>query len=144
MGEFETKNATAAGGDAAVGAAQPDEAAGVPPLPDDALIILPVRNTVLFPGIVLPLTVRRERSVAAAQEAARSERPIGVVLQRNPEVMEPGPDDLHAIGTVAAIHRLEIPYGRFERRIALPAGRFEVARSDLVDGCLTLSLRKLA
>lgn len=41
------------------------------------------------------------------------------------------------------IRRLEIPYGRFERRIALPAGRFEIGRRDLTDGCLTLTLRKL-
>jgi HSP20 family molecular chaperone IbpA len=41
------------------------------------------------------------------------------------------------------IHRLEIPYGRFERRIELPAGRFDVVRRDLTDGCLTLGLRKL-
>jgi HSP20 family protein len=41
------------------------------------------------------------------------------------------------------IHRLEIPYGRFERRIELPAGRFDVVKRDLVDGCLTLGLRKL-
>jgi HSP20 family molecular chaperone IbpA len=40
----------------------------------------------------------------------------------------------------AAIHRLEIPYGRFERRVRLPAGRFELARSELVSGCLVLSL----
>jgi HSP20 family protein len=43
----------------------------------------------------------------------------------------------------AAIHRLEIPQGRFERRIALPAGRFELAKRMLADGCLTLVLRKL-
>jgi HSP20 family molecular chaperone IbpA len=43
----------------------------------------------------------------------------------------------------AAIHRLEIPQGHFERRIALPAGRYELARRELADGCLTLVLRKL-
>jgi HSP20 family protein len=43
----------------------------------------------------------------------------------------------------AIIHRLEIPHGRFERRIALPAGRYEVERRDLADGCLILGLRKL-
>jgi HSP20 family molecular chaperone IbpA len=43
---------------------------------------------------------------------------------------------------VAAIHRMEIPLGRFERRIVLPAGRFELARRDLADGCLTLTLIK--
>ncbi|HSQ03007.1 MAG TPA: LON peptidase substrate-binding domain-containing protein, partial [Burkholderiales bacterium] len=44
------------------------------PLPEDALIILPVRNLVLFPGVVLPITIGRARSRAAAQEAARSQR----------------------------------------------------------------------
>ncbi|MFO1075136.1 MAG: Hsp20/alpha crystallin family protein [Geminicoccaceae bacterium] len=42
------------------------------------------------------------------------------------------------------IHRLELPYGRFERRIGLPPGRFELGRRDLALGCLTLTLRKLA
>ncbi len=41
------------------------------------------------------------------------------------------------------IRRLEIPYGHFERRIELPAGRFDIARRELVDGCLVLGLRKL-
>jgi HSP20 family molecular chaperone IbpA len=41
------------------------------------------------------------------------------------------------------IHRLELPYGRFERRIELPPGRYEVVQRELIDGCLTLSLRKL-
>lgn len=43
----------------------------------------------------------------------------------------------------AAVHRLEIPHGRFERRLALPAGRYEVATHEMVDGCLVISLRKL-
>jgi HSP20 family protein len=42
----------------------------------------------------------------------------------------------------ATIHRLEIPYGRFERQVRLPSGRFELSRKELVDGCLVLSLRK--
>jgi HSP20 family protein len=44
-------------------------------------------------------------------------------------------------GTV--IHRLEIPYGRFERRIELPPGRYDAVQRELIDGCLTLALRKL-
>jgi HSP20 family protein len=48
-----------------------------------------------------------------------------------------------ALQREAAIHRLEIPQGRFERQIALPAGHFELARRELADGCLTLLLRKL-
>jgi len=69
------------------------------------LIILPVRNTVLFPGIVLPLSVGRKRSIAAAQEAARSELPIGVLQQRDPAIDTPGESDLNRVGTVANILR---------------------------------------
>jgi ATP-dependent Lon protease len=75
------------------------------PLPDDALIILPVRNVVLFPGIVVPLAVGRERSRAAAQEAVRLQRPLGILLQSKPDVDEPGPDALHWVGTSAAVVR---------------------------------------
>src|SRR6516225_9829267 len=75
------------------------------PLPEDAIAIVPVRNVVLFPGTVIPLTVGRERSRAAAQEAARAQRPLGVLLQSRPEVEEPGPDDLHWIGTTATVLR---------------------------------------
>jgi ATP-dependent Lon protease len=75
------------------------------PLPEDALIILPVRNVVLFPGVILPITVGRQRSRAAAQEAARTQRPVGVLLQSKPEVDEPGPDDLHWVGTTANVLR---------------------------------------
>jgi ATP-dependent Lon protease len=87
-------------------AAAPGEArASAPALPPDALIILPARNLVLFPGIVLPLTLGRAQSIAAAQEAARAEQPIGVLLQRDPEVAEPGPGDLYDIGTTGTILR---------------------------------------
>lgn len=74
-------------------------------LPEDALILVPMRNTVLFPGVVMPVTLGRERSIAAAQEAVRSERPIGLVLQRDESSETPGPDDLHAVGTVASVLR---------------------------------------
>src|SRR5512143_3509903 len=75
------------------------------PLPDDAIAIVPVRNVVLFPGAVIPLTVGRERSRAAAQEAVRLQRPLGVLLQSKPEAEEPGPNDLHWVGTSASVLR---------------------------------------
>jgi ATP-dependent Lon protease len=75
------------------------------PIPGDALIVVPVRNTVLFPGVVIPITIGRPQSIAAAQQAVREQRPIGIVLQRDPELNEPGPDDLHRIGTMANIVR---------------------------------------
>jgi ATP-dependent Lon protease len=74
-------------------------------LPADGLILLPVRNVVLFPGIVMPLAVARPKSVAAVQEALRGERPLGVVLQKDVEADDPQPEQLHSIGTTAQILR---------------------------------------
>jgi ATP-dependent Lon protease len=82
-----------------------DSPAATRPLPDDALIIVPVRNVVLFPGVILPVAMRRERSVAAAQEAARSQRQIGLLLQRDPSVDNPGPNDLYWVGTAGNVLR---------------------------------------
>lgn len=72
---------------------------------DDMLIILPMRSLVLFPGTVFPAAIQREVSIAAAKEAARTTNQIGFLLQRDPDVQQPGPDDLHKIGTVASILR---------------------------------------
>jgi ATP-dependent Lon protease len=72
---------------------------------DDMLIIIPVRNLVLFPGTVLPVALNREGSLAAAQEAVRAERKVGFLLQHEPETQNPTPDDLFKIGTVANIVR---------------------------------------
>jgi ATP-dependent Lon protease len=75
------------------------------PIPNDALIIVPVRNAVLFPGVVAPITIARPKSIAAAQQALREQRPVGILLQRNPEADDPGPDELNRICTVANIIR---------------------------------------
>jgi ATP-dependent Lon protease len=74
-------------------------------VPEDAVIIVPSRNVVLFPGVVFPLTIGRPGSIAAAQEALKSERPIGVLLQRQPDIDVPGPDNLHWVGTMGNIMR---------------------------------------
>ena len=74
-------------------------------IPEDALILLPVRNVVMFPGLILPIMIDRARSRAAAQEAARSQRPVGILLQKKPDTEEPGPDDLHWVGTTANVLR---------------------------------------
>ncbi|MEP6998225.1 MAG: endopeptidase La [Betaproteobacteria bacterium] len=79
--------------------------AGSRPLPDDALLIVPVRNVVLFPGMVVPLVVDRERSRAAVQEAVRLQRPLGILLQSRRDADQPGPDDLHWVGTTATVLR---------------------------------------
>jgi ATP-dependent Lon protease len=80
-------------------------ASTLPSLPSDALIIVPVRNTVLFPGLVLPITLGRPKSIAAAQQAVRDQRQVGILLQRAAEVAEPGPIDMHRMGTLANIVR---------------------------------------
>ncbi|MGB6543078.1 MAG: endopeptidase La [Xanthobacteraceae bacterium] len=77
----------------------------LPALPPDALIIVPVRNTVLFPGLVLPITVGRPKSIAAAQQAVREQRQVGILMQRDAEVADPTAIDLHRMGTVANIVR---------------------------------------
>ncbi|MFO1393871.1 MAG: endopeptidase La [Steroidobacteraceae bacterium] len=84
---------------------KPGVSPGGPGLPDDMLIILPVRNLVLFPGVVLPVAVKRDKTVAGAQEALRTESKVGFLLQKSPETEDPGFDDLNRIGTAAAIIR---------------------------------------
>src|SRR5690606_2515063 len=67
---------------------QPAETTASAELPPDALIILPVRNLVWFPGVVAPVVIGRPASIAAAQEAVRQGRPIGVLMQRDAEEAE--------------------------------------------------------
>ena len=74
-------------------------------LPPDVLPLVPVRNLVLFPGTVLPLTIGRPRSIAAAQAAVRAERPVGVVLQREAEVEDPARSTCTGSARSAAILR---------------------------------------
>jgi ATP-dependent Lon protease len=82
--------------------ASPGDEGGIP---EDGLIVVPVRNMVLFPGMIVPIAIGRESSIAAAQLAIKAERPVGILMQRNPDADTPGPDDLSTIGTVASILR---------------------------------------
>ena len=78
----------------------------------DTLAILPLRNTVLFPGVVIPITVGRDKSIKLIKEAFKGDRIIGVVSQKNDKVEEPTLDDLNRIGTVAHILRMfQMPDG---------------------------------
>ena len=69
----------------------------------DSLAILPLRNTVLFPGIVIPITVGRTKSIRLAQEFARTDEPIGVVTQKENDIEEPTINDIYKVGTMARI-----------------------------------------
>ncbi|MEJ0092408.1 MAG: endopeptidase La [Methylocella sp.] len=74
-------------------------------LPEDALIIVPVRNFVLFPGVVMPVTVGRPKSIAAAQEAVRQGRPVGLLMQRDANDEDALPLNMHRMGVVASVLR---------------------------------------
>ena len=69
----------------------------------EELPLLPLRNSVLFPGVVIPITVGRDRSIQLVKEYYKKKKLIGVVAQREASVDEPGQDDLYSVGTVAQI-----------------------------------------
>ncbi len=78
----------------------------------EILPILPLRNTVLFPGVVIPITVGRDKSIKLIKDAYKEKKLIGVVAQKDAEVEEPGISDLNKIGTVANIVKiLQMPDG---------------------------------
>ena len=75
------------------------------PIPDE-LPLLPLRNTVLFPGVVLPITVGRDKSIKAVNDAYKADKLIGVIAQKDSTVEEPTVSDLEEIGTIAKIAKL--------------------------------------
>jgi ATP-dependent Lon protease len=78
----------------------------------EILPILPVRDTVLFPGAVLPLTVGRESSLALVNSLQGDEKFLGVVAQLDPRVEDPAAADLHKVGTLAKVHKtVKMPNG---------------------------------
>ncbi len=78
----------------------------------ESLPILPIRNTVLFPGVVFPITVGRDKSIKLIKDANKGDKTIGVFSQINPNTEEPELKDLHTIGTMAQIIKiLRMPDG---------------------------------
>jgi ATP-dependent Lon protease len=76
----------------------------------DLLPVLPLRNTVLFPGVVIPITVGREKSIRLIREIYRKSKILGTVAQVDDQIDDPGIEDLHRVGTVAQIIKiLEMP-----------------------------------
>src|SRR5215467_3438216 len=70
------------------------------------LPLLPLRNTVLFPGVVLPITVGRDKSIKAVNDAYKADKLVGVVAQKDSSVEDPTVSDLEDIGTIARIIKL--------------------------------------
>jgi ATP-dependent Lon protease len=120
-------------------AAPARESVSHPELPEGALILLPTRNAVLFPGIVAPLMVGRPQSIAGAQAAAQSEKPIGVLLQSNPSADAPGPDHLHRVGTIAEIMRYVTAPDGSHHLVVRGTRRFKVL--EFLDGYPFLAAR---
>ncbi|MBW8906349.1 MAG: endopeptidase La [Betaproteobacteria bacterium] len=90
---------------AATGTTERARGGALKPLPEDALILIPMRNNVLFPGVISPITVGRPMSVAAAQEAARTERKVGFLLQKDGQKNQVKPEDLYWVGTAGQVVR---------------------------------------
>lgn len=78
----------------------------------DVVPLLPLRNTVLFPGVVIPITVGRDKSIKLINEAYKKDKIVGVVTQKSENIEDPGIDDIYKIGTIAHIVKiLKMPDG---------------------------------
>jgi len=98
----------------------------------DAMIVVPTRNMVLYPEMVLPMTIGRQSSVAAVQQAVREQRQIVLLLQRDPENSEPKADDLYRVGTVANILRYVTSPEGGHHLVVQGVQRFRV--TDFIEG----------
>jgi len=102
------------------------------PLPADAIALIPMRNMVIFPGVIAPVTVGRESSVAAAQEAVKSERDVGFLLQRDPAQDKPSPHDLYWVGTAGQVARFVTGSDGAHHLVVQGQKRFRVL--EFIDG----------
>jgi len=119
-----------------------DEGANSSPLPDK-LPILPIRNTVLFPGVVIPITVGRQKSIRLVKNSYRGDRIIGVLAQKNNKKEEPGFDDLYNVGTVARIVKmLVLPDGN-TTIIIQGKQRFEIIEKEKEEPFMTAKVNYL-
>ena len=115
-----------------VNAPMPETKPDMKPLPSDALIVVPVRDLVLFPEMVFPVSVGRPSSVAAIQQAVREQRQILLVLQREATKEELVPADLHTVGTVVNILRYVTTPDGNHHIVCQGVQRFRI--TDFVDG----------
>jgi ATP-dependent Lon protease len=96
----------------------------------DIIPILSLRNTVLFPGVVLPISIGRPKSIQLIKDAYRNDKIVGTVAQKNPDIENPAFEDLHKIGTIGQIVKLlEMPDGS---TTAIIQGRKRMILKDLV------------
>lgn len=99
----------------------------------ETLPILPIRNTVLFPGVVIPITVGRDKSIMLVNDSYNSDKTIGVVAQKDPNLENPTAADVYSVGTVARIiKKLKMPDGSITI-IIQGKRRFEIESFEKVD-----------
>jgi len=109
----------------------------------EELPILPLRNNVLFPGVVIPITVGRDKSIKLIQDANKGNKIIGVVSQKNQEEESPEFSDLHTIGTVAQIIRLlKMPDGS-STAIIQGKRRFELTQPTQTEPYMRANVKML-
>jgi len=110
---------------------------------DGELLILPIKNTVLFPGVVIPITVTRQKSIRLIKKAHQGKRMVGVIAQKNKNVEDPDLEDIYRFGTIARIIKmLVLPDGnttvimqgknRFAVRDFIQEDPYLTARVDLL------------
>ncbi|HNU57175.1 MAG TPA: endopeptidase La [Flavobacteriales bacterium] len=106
------------------------------------LPILPLRNTVLFPGVVIPITVGRDRSIRLIQDVYRGTKTLGVVSQKDGQIEEPRAEDLNRVGTIATIIRmLRMPDGS-TTAIIQGKKRFEVLEMAQLEPYFTARVKE--
>ncbi|WP_226390963.1 endopeptidase La [Penaeicola halotolerans] len=103
--------------------------------------LLPVRNTVLFPGVVIPITVGRQRSIRLVKKANKGDRFIGVVAQKNPNQDDPGKEDIYTIGTLAKIIKMIVLPDGNTTIIIQGKSKFEVEEVITDDPYLTAKIK---
>jgi len=108
-----------------------------------SLPILPLRNTVLFPGVVIPITAGRDKSIKLINDANAAGKVIGVVAQINEEVEDPKREDINSVGTVAQILRvLKMPDGNVTV-ILQGKKRFEISKVISEDPYITAMVKEV-
>ena len=96
----------------------------------ESIPVLSLRNTVLFPGVVLPISIGRPRSVQLIKDAYKSDKIVGTVAQKDPDIENPGYEELHSVGTIGQIVKLlEMPDGS---TTAIIQGRKRMMLSELI------------
>lgn len=120
----------------------------------DSLPILPIRNTILFPGVIFPITVGRDKSIKLIKDANRGNKTIGVCGQKDPNQEDPSLSELYNIGTVAQIMRvLRMPDGnttviiqgkrRFRVKEEVKSEPYFVAKVEAIEDEITKETREL-